>query len=113
MSSFLRSIRDGKSFSEEQRLEAEYQKLFKKIARDFVTREDLDVILSDFVELLFETNEEFEESFEENPIDFSRKEKLNSGNVNILSLEVLKERDNIEAIASETTIHPFLVIRGL
>jgi hypothetical protein len=75
MSSFLRSIRDGKSFSEEQRLEAEYQKLFKKIARDFVTREDLDVILSDFVELLFETNEEFEESFEENPIDFSRKEK--------------------------------------
>lgn len=77
MSSFFRSIQNGSNsvFSENRRLEQEYEKLFKKIARDFVTREDLEVILADFVELLFESNEEFREGFENNPIDFKRKEK--------------------------------------
>lgn len=77
MSSFLKSIRDGSNpiFSDNYRVEEEYEKLFKKIARDFVTREDLNVILTDFVELLFEENEQFEEKFNENPIDFKRKEK--------------------------------------
>ena len=77
MSSFFRSIQNGTNpiFSEDRRLEQEYEKLFKKIARDFVTREDLEVVLTDFVELLFESNEEFREGFENNPIDFKRKEK--------------------------------------
>ena len=77
MSSFFRSIQNGSNsiFSENRRLEEEYEKLFKKIARDFVTRQDLEIILTDFVELLFESNEEFREGFENNPVDFKRKEK--------------------------------------
>ena len=74
---FFRSIQNGTNpiFSEDRRLEQEYEKLFKKIARDFVTREDLEVVLTDFVELLLKVMKSFEKDSKTIPLILKEKKK--------------------------------------
>lgn len=54
--SFYKKLKDGSDtdFDEESRLEEQYQKMFKKIARDFVHIEDLKEILRNTIEDLIE-----------------------------------------------------------
>ena len=54
------NLEDGKSFSEEDRDEELYQRLFKKIARDFVFKEELNFILEDFYEKVLNKRKEKE-----------------------------------------------------
>lgn len=70
--SFYRDLLNGKNTgqSKELELEEQYEKLFKKIARDFVSREDLKTILEDFVEALKESNPQIKEALEEQELDF-------------------------------------------
>lgn len=70
--SFYRDLLNGKNTgqSKELELEEQYEKLFKKIARDFVSREDLKTILEDFVEALKESNPRIKEALEEQELDF-------------------------------------------
>ena len=52
--SFLRDIRDGKktpATDEDKNMEEQYQKMFKKIARDFMTRKDFEKIFNEYLEL--------------------------------------------------------------
>lgn len=70
--SFYRDLLNGKNTgqSKELELEEQYERLFKKIARDFVSREDLKTILEDFVEALKESNPQIKEALEEQELDF-------------------------------------------
>ena len=70
--SFYRDLLNGKNTgqSKELELEEQYERLFKKIARDFVSREDLKTILEDFVEALKESNPQIKEALEEQERDF-------------------------------------------
>ena len=70
--SYYRDLLNGTSSSEtrELQLEEQYERLFKKIARDFVSREDLKVILEDFVEALKESSPVLKEALEEQELDF-------------------------------------------
>ena len=70
--SYYRNLLNGTSSSQTRELELEeqYARLFKKIARDFVSREDLKVILEDFVEALKESSPVLKEALEEQELDF-------------------------------------------
>lgn len=70
--SYYRNLLNGTSSSQtkELQLEEQYERLFRKIARDFVSREDLKVILEDFVEALKESNPALKEALEEQELDF-------------------------------------------
>jgi len=54
--SFYKKIKNGEDtdFNEETQLEEQYQKMFKKIARDFVHIDDLKEILRNTIEDLFD-----------------------------------------------------------
>lgn len=52
MSSFLKRNINQEDPDEEEELEEQYKKLFKKIGRDFVTRDDLKTIISLIMELI-------------------------------------------------------------
>ena len=70
--SYYRNLLNGTSSSQtkELQLEEQYERLFRKIARDFVSREDLKVILEDFVEALKESSPVLKEALEEQELDF-------------------------------------------
>ena len=70
--SYYRNLLNGTSSSQtkELQLEEQYEMLFRKIARDFVSREDLKVILEDFVEALKESSPVLKEALEEQELDF-------------------------------------------
>tara|TARA_Y100001970_G_C14252961_1_gene873157 strand:+ start:1066 stop:1389 length:324 start_codon:yes stop_codon:yes gene_type:complete len=51
--------------------EEEYEKLYMKIGRDFVHRDDLALILDSLVIRLSELNPQIAISFSDNPIDYS------------------------------------------
>lgn len=70
--SYYRNLLNGTSSSQTRELELEeqYERLFRKIARDFVSREDLKVILEDFVEALKESSPVLKEALEEQELDF-------------------------------------------
>lgn len=70
--SYYRDLLNGTSSSQTRELELEeqYERLFRKIARDFVSREDLKVILEDFVEALKESSPVLKEALEEQELDF-------------------------------------------
>lgn len=53
--SFYKKLKDEKDtdFSEEKALEEQYQKIFKKIARDFIHVEDFKEIIRDIISDLF------------------------------------------------------------
>jgi len=50
--SFFKKLKEGEDtdFSEEKALEEQYQKMYKKIARDFVHKDDLKEILLEIIE---------------------------------------------------------------
>ena len=58
--SFYKKLKDGEDtdFSEETKLEEQYQKMFKKIARDFLTREDFKFIIREILDEIVAESEQ-------------------------------------------------------
>ena len=59
---------ESKALSEERRMEDHYEKIFKKISRDFVTKEDLKEILLDLMERLMSADNDLYEAFSDESI---------------------------------------------
>lgn len=62
----LNERKDVEGATEHDELEEQYQRMYKKIARDFIHKEDLETIMNEYTEYLFSIVPGLQDSLENN-----------------------------------------------
>jgi len=73
----LNEKKDVEGATEHDELEEQYQRMFKKIARDFVHKDDLASIMNEYTEYLFTIIPGLEESLQDNTFENKRDSAVN------------------------------------